>query len=888
MKHNTIDTIKEELKQIKNNNIVSDLVFKQGQALYMNGQSQLLTQAKQHFEFSIDDEFDDFAVKIDVNGNISTDCNCHTPEWCHHKIACLMELSENLTRYDDDKEPSGKKYTREGMIKRVINERMDKALKAEYRIEFADNIYGEHILTNEKAIQYKLTFRDLKKELGYCSCPDYKTNKLGTCKHLMFAFRQLSSNGKRFRNIKIHNYPFVDIFLDPLQDYQIAWFFPHTFNEEIKSLIEKYFEDSSVLSEEKVKDFLIFIREAEHIKQIFIRPEVLEKVEASYNKQMLRKIEETNDIDFSFFKGDLMPYQKEGIEFATFREGAIIADEMGLGKTIEAIGVAIAKKKLFGFKRTLIICPASIKDQWKREIERFSDEKAIIVDGFPDDRAKIYRTASEYFLIVNYETVLRDSLAINNNSPDFIILDEAQRIKNYTTLTASSIKSLIKRHSLVITGTPIENRLIDLYSIVNFIDPKILSPLWEFSYQHCYFDMKSKNKITGYYNLQHLKKRMKSILIRREKQDVLKQLPNISQIDVPVDFHPKQAEYHASYAKGIAAILKKKFITPFDMQHLMLLLSKMRMVCDSTWLVDHETNFSPKLIELEHILLEKLDIKNNNRKILIFSEWKRMNYIIGKMLRDNDIGFVELSGDVPVKKRPQLIREFEDNINCRVFISTEAGGTGLNLQVADTVINFELPWNPSKKNQRIGRIDRIGQLNKKLTVISFITRGSIEMKIASGLVLKQNLFDGVLSDKSETDMVDFSEKGRSQFLRQLEEIMNEFEEPVQTEEDRTQEDRPVTFLDLVEEPEEDTSIDTTSTTIKSERTIDRDVAKPRLETAKQDEQKFRELEEVMNQGMGFLSGMFKMATGKELLATEQGIEINKKTGEVIMKFKLPV
>ncbi|MCD4746882.1 MAG: DEAD/DEAH box helicase family protein, partial [Bacteroidales bacterium] len=636
--------------------------------------------------------------------------------------------------------------------------------------------------------------------------------------------------------------------------------------------------------DEKIIDFLGFIQESEQYKQIFIRPEVLKKIETAFNKEMLSEIKNDTEIDFSVMKAKLFQYQKEGIEFAAFREGAIIADEMGLGKTLEAIGTALIKKEIYGFKKTLIICPASIKEQWKREIEHFSDEKATIVEGLPYNREEIYKTSADYFLIVNYETVLRDSLAINKYSPDFIILDEAQRIKNYSTLTSNSIKSLNKKHSLVITGTPIENRLIDLYSIVNFIDPKFLSPLWEFSYQHCYFDQNQKNKITGYYNLLNLKNRLNSILIRREKKDVLKQLPNVSQIDIPVEMHIKQREYHASYASGIAKILSKKFITPFDMQRLMLLLSKMRMVCDSTYLVDLETNFSPKLLELTHILIEKLDIKNNNRKIIIFSEWKRMNKIIGKMLRDNDIGFVELHGSIPVKNRGKLIREFEQNENCKVFVSTEAGGTGLNLQVADTVINFELPWNPAKKNQRIGRIDRIGQKSENLTVINFITKDSIEMKIASGLMLKQNLFESVLSPKNKTETVDFSEKGRAQFLNQLQEVMSDFEEPVTVEsdiEEKEIEKAPENIVDLASEIEEESPVE--KDTIKSEKEKDLET-KPSEST----QQTVIELEQVMNQGLGFLSGLFKMATGKDLATGEQSITVDKESGEVTMKFKLPI
>ena len=154
--------------------------------------------------------------------------------------------------------------------------------------------------------------------------------------------------------------------------------------------------------------------------------------------------------------------------------------------------------------------------------------------------------------------------------------------------------------------------------------------------------------------------------------------------------------------------------------------------------------------------------------------------LIGKMLHECGIGFAQLSGKVQVKNRDKLVKKFETDAQCKVFLSTEAGGSGLNLQVADTVINFELPWNPAKKNQRIGRIDRLGQRSKNLTVINFISRNSIEVSIASGLGLKQNLFDGVLTENNALDTVDFSASGKSQFLQQLESIMEGFIQPATT------------------------------------------------------------------------------------------------------------
>ncbi|MBE9487530.1 MAG: DEAD/DEAH box helicase, partial [Chloroflexi bacterium] len=519
--------IKEKLAAIKAHPAVTPLTLRKAHALYVNGQCRLLTCARDHFHIAIDDEFKDFDLTIEFKEDVvTTRCSCKAPHAeCHHAVAGLLELADFLQRDEIPETGSGKTYTREGMIKRVLDERRDKAEKAEYRIDFADNPFGEHELLNERAILYKLTFRDIETEQGYCSCPDYRSNKLGTCKHLMHAFTQFKKRGQTPSTGQ--EYPFVEIFLDPRNEDRISWFYPHELTAAVAPLIAEFFTPEQSLIPEKEAEFLAFIDSARELKEVRIRPEVLDAVEEFFDARLLDDVREKSRPDFSRITAELYPYQQEGIEFALYRKRAIIADEMGLGKTLQAISTAVLKKDLFGFERTLIVCPASLKDQWKREIERFCQEKAVVIQGNAEERAALYRDSDAYFLICNYEATLRDLPLLQAFAPDFIILDEAQRIKNYETQTATVIKQIPKKHALVITGTPIENRLVDLYSIVDFLDPKLLSPLWEFSYRHCCFDARQKNKITGYYNLQSLKERLQPILIRREKRDVIRQLPHI-------------------------------------------------------------------------------------------------------------------------------------------------------------------------------------------------------------------------------------------------------------------------------------------------------------------------------------------------------------------------
>lgn len=822
-------------------------LFFSGEKLFKSGEVQILAQGKDFFEVSVSDTFDDFVVSYRFKEKPAGDCSCKAPDWCSHRVAGILQIEEKLNSLKPHTNEEGKAYTREGMIKRVLAERRERAAKAQYRLVPADNVYGEHRLITQQETSYKITFRDFEKKSGYCSCSDFATNKLGTCKHLMYAFDHFELKNSD------QAYPFVEIFLDPLNDYLISWYYPQPPPAPVEALIRLYFGSERHISPQRTMMFFGFVKEAAKQKQILVRQEVLDKIEREFDRHILEQKQESTRLNYSLIRADLYPYQKQGIAFATFRKGVIIADEMGLGKTLQAIGAAVFKKKIFGFKKTLIICPASLKAQWKGEIEKFTNENVELVEGPPAQRAKSYMRPDAYFLIITYETVLRDVQAINKAGVDFIILDEAQRIKNFETLTANAIKSLRKNHSLVITGTPIENKLADIYSITGFIDPGLLAPLWEFSYRHCYFDLQNENRITGYYNLQDLKEKLTQVLIRREKKEVLDQLSSITIIDVPVEMHPVQADYHASYARTISTILSKKFKTPYDWQMLTKNLQSMRMVCDSTFLVDKDTEHSPKLLELEEILLEKLDINNNKRKIIIFSEWTVMLAIISRMLAKNGIGFTELTGNVSVKERKKMIREFEENPYCRIFLSSESGGTGLNLQVADTVINFELPWSPSKKNQRIGRIDRLGQKSRNLTVINLIMRNSIEMKVLSGLGLKQDLFDSVLNSDNLTDEVDFSEKGRAQFLQLLEESMGEFTT------DRVESD--------TEEPIEEPEI-------------------PQTDIPEEDSTRLAELEAIMNKGMEFLSGLYKLSTGKELNPAGNRIAIDKETGEVVMRFKV--
>ncbi|MDR1135079.1 MAG: DEAD/DEAH box helicase [Clostridiales Family XIII bacterium] len=885
-----------------------------GEILFHNCDCQILSQSAVSIDFLVNTASESKTAEYSLligggHGGVfelTPAVNNKPVAWDRFSYACLLQYEQELSLLDPRVKIEHKKYTRQGMIKRVLTERRQKAEKAPYHIRWANNIYGDHTLTNEHDMKYKIFLRDFEAETGYSDSWDSRLNKLGTTKHIMFAFDELKKNPELFERMD-KTYPFIEVFCDPLNEYRITWHYPHKLPVDEQLLISRHFKKQNYIenTESAIKSFLGFIEKAAEFEMICIRPEVTEKVERVFEQSLLKELEQTHKPAYPLIKAELYPYQKEGVEFVLFKKAAVIADEMGLGKTLQAAAAAVFKKQVFGFSKTLVVCPATLKSQWKKEIEAFTNEKALIVDGKPNEREVLYLDDNYFFFIVNYETVLRDSLAINKAGIDFLILDEAQKIKNFETKTSSAIKRLQPKHTLVITGTPIENRLIDIFSIISVLDPYFLGPLWEFSYQHCLFDPEKINKINGYYNLQELNVKLADILIRREKRNVLDQMPNVLQVDIPVELSPKQAEYHASYAKGIASIIRKKFLTAYDLQRLQLLLANMRMVCDSTYLIDEETNVSPKMAELEHILLEQFDLKNTDRKVIIFSEWIKVHKLIGQLLRQNKIGFVELNGKVPVKLRGDMIRKFENSPECKVFLSTEAGGAGLNLQIADTLINFELPWNPAKKNQRIGRIDRLGQKSNKLTIYNLITRDSIEQQIAAGLLVKQNLFESVLDGGNKTDYVDFSSKGRSQFIDQLETFVNlpkdegdaedisgSAPEGTMEHEDELTEDIGFAYFenedaDKPQAPEKEaTEKEAAEKEAPEKEAAEKEAAEKQKAMPGESEVKAVELEQVMDSGMQFLAGLFKMSTGKELGLENQKITVNKETGEVTMTFKL--
>ncbi|MBT4201142.1 DEAD/DEAH box helicase, partial [Desulfobacula sp.] len=818
-------------------------------------------------------------------------CDCPYPrKGCRHVVAGLLNAGEILAGYkpleDLSMDSEGPNLSEEEIKKQALEDRKKRSVSETFTTIRGDMFKGDHLVINQRSRQYNVTLHDPEKGFGHCSCPDYLTNGLGTCKHIQFMTGFLKKEPGFKKQVAMEVFPYTDIYWDSLSKG------PKLFSQRLdlemkglKPMLKKYFNDKGEFIAKDLALIMGLMAKLHGDKRVRIRENLLKRVDQRLHILHQKKLS-GQPVPTPNLRAKLYPYQKEGVKFGVLKPGVLIGDEMGLGKTLQAISLGLLKKDIFGFSKILVITLASLKEQWKREIEKFSHEKATIIEGSPFQRKALYQGDSHLFKITNYEAVLRDITIISGFNPDMIILDEAQRIKNFSTKTSEAVKRLPKKHGIVLTGTPLENKLEDVYSIVQFLDPYLLTPLWKFAADHFMIPRKKKSNVAGYKNLEMLKDKLKPIVIRRKKEEVLKDLPREVVNNYYIDLTTEQQEIHSGYARSLLPLINKKFLTPMDMRRIQILLLRMRMVCDSTYLIDRDTHISPKLKELASIIDEM--VIQNQRKMVIFSEWTTMTFLIARHLSDMNIPFIELSGKVPVKKRQALIDEFTNNPDCKVFLSTDAGGTGLNLQAADCVVNFELPWNPAKMNQRIGRVSRIGQESQCINVINLIAKQSIEERILAGIQLKTDLFKGVFEEGP--DVVEFSREKRNEMLNRLREMMGEEPEPLTfeaAEPEDIPEDTPF-FMNpevLSRDEEEEKKEEPENEPLVKSRPHDEPA--PENILANQPPEK---IETVLNSGMEFIAGLMEMATGQKMEKSgdqEKMIKIDNRTGEVTMKFKLP-
>jgi len=653
-------------------------------------------------------------------------------------------------------------------------------------------IFSEFEVTNPQTRRtYRVVIRGAALGENFCSCPDFAVNTLGTCKHIEFTLARLGGKRGAKQALALGARPaYSEVYLHYGAQREVI-FRPGTeCPPQLKTFARRYFDAQNRLLPEAYAQFHSFLKRAaagqhefrcyndalDFIAQVRDKANLEQQVAKAFPRGV-----HSPAFD-KLLKVPLYEYQRAGALFAAKAGRCLIADDMGLGKTIEAVAVVEMLARVAGIERVLVVSPTSLKHQWKQEIEKFTDRQAMVVEGLLPRRAELY-AANAFYKLTNYDVVCRDLDLIRRWQPELIILDEAQRIKNWKTRTAQSVKQLESPYTMVLTGTPLENRLEELHSIVEFVDRFRLGPMFRFLAEHQHVD--ESGRVVGYRNLSKISETLGPILVRRTKDKVLKELPERMEKRFFVPMTAEQRRHHDENREIVARIVQRwrkyGFLREADQRRMQIALQYMRMSCNSTYLLDHQTDHGVKADELAELLSEMLE--EQQCKVVVFSQWLRMHELVARRLESRKWEHVVFHGRVPGPQRKDLVRRFKEDPDCRLFLSTDAGGVGLNLQNASAVVNLDQPWNPAVLEQRIGRVHRLGQ-HRPVRVVHFIAQGTIEEGILSLLAFKSAMFSGVLDGGQ--DEVFMGGTRLKRFMESVEKVTGSIPQPMPQQPERSE------------------------------------------------------------------------------------------------------
>ncbi len=650
---------------------------------------------------------------------------------------------------------------------------------------------------------YLVTLRGAKQELGACTCPDFAQSELGTCKHVERArgwyLRKKKAPVAPVLSLWWSPRTWVDAAPDPLREIRIE---PP--EEGLPAALAGFFDSRGWLRRVPDGDSApAWVRRAIAASRGFALltgrlwdedPAVAERfAEAERELRRTERLSAIGDAAWEPVRSRLgyrlHAYQDHGVRFLARTGRAFLADDMGLGKTVQAIAACLLLRRAAGVRRFLVVCPASLKYQWHNEIANVAGERAVVVEGRRSLREEAYRRWRDGFLVLNYELVLRDLDLLRAAPADVVVLDEAQRIKNWDTKTAKATKQLESPFAFVLTGTPLENRLAELHSLVEFLHPRALGPRWRLLPYHAVID--PQGRVVAYEDLVVLRSRLKPFFLRRERATVLDQLPDRTENTFWTGMTPAQMRPYRKHAARVAKLIARGgTLGPAEVRTLLQALTTMRILCNS--LAQHRWDRfrdrvaapprrdddlrwlqSPKTEEFVDVMDEVLE--HDDSKVVVFSQWERALLIAQHALRPTLERRGERAGlfhgGLDARTRHRVLEEFRTDPAMRVLFSTDAGGLGLNLQdAASIVVHLEVPWNPAVLEQRVARVHRLGQ-RRSVQVLHFVTRGTIEERVRRVVEGKRALFEGLLVEGA--DRVEFNETGRATIVEQVRHLIGD-------------------------------------------------------------------------------------------------------------------
>ena len=635
---------------------------------------------------------------------------------------------------------------------------------------------------------------------GCCSCADYVSSSLGLCKHLLVALEDVFAKPRRVAAARAAVVPTEPDEPGLVWNPAVPLAGPHdrlrglslvgrvtsaALGPSRKAFVDRRLRPEVLASPfERMRGLQRLLARitpdpssthgapaiaASPSAVAVVRAELEVATRLAQTAKQLARLEAT----FSTLGRKLYPYQRAGVTRALERGRLLLADDMGLGKTTQAIAFCHALFHTRLGRLGILVVPAALKPQWQREWADTTDVPLTVVEGAPGERAALYGAHREGYLLVGYEQLLRDAAEILALPLDVAVADEVQRIKNYATKSAMTVKALTPTYRLALTGTPMENRVDELASILDWIDETALAPKWRLAPFHVVTGAGdgSGNERGGARNLKTLRTRLEGSVLRRVRRDVLTQLPPRTDTHVPVEMTAQQRSEHDDLQPAISSLVARtrhRALTQAEFLRLMSLFTQQRIIANGLGQARFEELwptyagarpdealldglFSPKLHELRRLFSDL--VVHQGRKVVVFSQWRRMlrlaAWALGDLLEDSHTRALFFTGAERPAQRTQAIVEFHDDPDARVLFLTDAGGVGLNLQrAASACINLELPWNPAVLEQRIGRIYRLGQ-KKPIDVFNLVSEDSIEGRIAGLVGAKQAVFAGLFDGTSD-------------------------------------------------------------------------------------------------------------------------------------------
>lgn len=697
--------------------------------------------------------------------------------------------------------PILKQVTDEVAIDSVIQERIiNEKLKVKFyldrdrgiilKVKFFYNNY--EVGTEEFTANNMLILRDLEKE-AYINSEIYDLgfvkddNKFflrgeGEFEFLSKGIDKLLKLGEvfysdRFKNHKIHKMDSIKANIQKTERGYLDFTFSiaDISEAEIKNILRafkdnrKYYklknEDFIDLADKEVAEFLTLIENLSMSSKIsnntievpnnkafylesYIDDNEMDFIDGRQDiKDITSKVKDLHQMDFGVpqnLNAELREYQVTGFKWfktlAYLGFGGILGDEMGLGKTVQTIAFILSE----GFKNSLIVVPTSLIYNWKNEFEKFAPSlKVGIVAANKEEREETLNNKDKYEVIITtYNLLRRDIDTYKELNFDLMIIDEAQNIKNPGSQAAKAAKLIDAKLKFALTGTPIENSLVELWSIFDFVMPGYLYSKGVFTET---FEKKSHDENS----LKELNRHIKPFILRRYKKDVILELPDKIETKLVVEMTEKQKRVYSAYVKDVKEKIEEN-ISEKSLEknkiEIFSYLTKLRELClDPSVVVDGYKGGSGKIDALADLLDTNL---NEGHRILVFSQFTRVLKNISKTLEKNKISYCYLDGSIKSEKRIELVNEFNEGKYSVFLISLKAGGTGLNLTSADMVIHFDPWWNPAVEDQATDRAHRYGQKNV-VEVIKMVAKGSIEEKILKLQEDKKQLITKVLGDELE-------------------------------------------------------------------------------------------------------------------------------------------